>query len=64
MLVKVRDLHYIQDHRLHELLNPWLGDYEHLLSSHSHQIPVWRKHHVVLPISQVKFIVLYSWDMS
>ena len=64
MLSEVSGLHYIQDHRLRELLNPWLGDYARLLPSRSHQIPMRRDHHIFLPISEVKVFILQSWDMS
>ena len=64
MSTEVGYLHYIQDHRLRELLYPWLGDYAQLLPSRPHKISMGCEHGVVISIAEVKFAFIQGGDLS
>jgi hypothetical protein len=58
MLAKMMNLHHVKYSGLHEIFNPWLGDYVRILPSGLHQVSVGCDHGIVISISKVKFVVL------
>jgi hypothetical protein len=64
VMAKMGNLRHIEHSGLHQLLNPWMGDQVRLLPSCLCQVSVGCDHSIVLPISEIEFVVLQQWDLS